>query len=196
MKKFFPLCVYASAFWFMQPVCVYAYETILTDQNVQGTLESARVNGILAQYLATIQMSDPEKATEMGLHGTDNKLTSRDTETRAAMLSTFKKFREQLHDIKRDMLYAPLRLDLDLFDHKLEVDIYNMENLDVLHRRPQYYLAMDAVYGVLNKEYAPKSVRAAAALARLEQLPKTLLQAEKNLSNPPRIWVEQAISQA
>lgn len=177
------------------PCFLCSYETALTDQEVQGELESARLNEIFEQYLATVQIYDPEEATRMGLHGSDSKLTSRDPENLSSKLKAFKDFRSKLHKVKKDMLYPNSQIDLELFDHKLEVDIFNMEHLDIFRKRPQYYLVIDAVYELLNKEFAPYTTRAANALSRLELLPQVLLQGEKNLANPPRIWVEQAIVQ-
>ncbi len=174
-----------------------AYEASLNTQDLEGALEDTKLNEVFSQYLATIQMYDPERATRMGLHDADDKLTQRTPERVASELKAFQVLRKKLDGIKKSDMAPSLQVDYDLLDHMLEVDIYEMTNLNVLARRPQYYLEpLFLVYEMMNKEYADYNTRAAAAISRLDQLPAVLLQAERNISKPPKIWTQQAIRQA
>lgn len=169
----------------------------LKREEVEGTLQSAKLNEIFQQYLAMLQSLDPEDATRIGIHETDQLLTVREVETLNKKLQSLRDFRKRLQEIAPDELDIPTKIDLETFDTKLEVDIFNIERMDYLRKRPQYYLAaMDSIYGILDKEFAPYNTRAANALERLRQFPATLLLAEKNLFHPPKIWVEQAIQQS
>lgn len=182
------LCAFASS----SP----AYEETLTTEEVQGTLENTRLNEITEQYLATIQMYEPERATRLGLHGSDTLLTPRSQDRAPHHLDALKKLRVSLHEIKKESMYPALQVDYDLLDHMLETDIYEMENLDILKKRPQYYLEpLFSVYQLLSKEGEDYNIRAANAIARLKQFPLVLLQAERNLAHPPAIWTEQALKQ-
>lgn len=178
-------------------VTVRAYEDTLTTEEIQGSLENTKLNEVFSQYLATIQMYDPERATRMGLHGADATLTQRTPERLAKQLEAFKRLRAKLGEIQKDTMKANLRVDYETLDHMLEVDIYEMQNLDLMARRPQYYLEpIFLVYQMMSKDYEDYNTRAANAIARLKAFPDVLQQAERNLARPPGPWTLQAIKQS
>ncbi|MCG2726214.1 MAG: DUF885 domain-containing protein [Elusimicrobia bacterium] len=173
-----------------------AFEEILTTQEIQGTLENTKLNEIFGQYLATVQMYDPERATFWGIHDSDYLLTERNAKTMNFQLRAFKKLRSNLGKIKKDVLYKELQIDYELLDHMLEVDIYNIEHLDKLKNKPQYYLTpLFSIYELLTKDFGNYNIRASNALKRMKQFPDILLEAESNISHPPKIWVAETISQ-
>ena len=175
---------------------VHAYEDTLTTEEIQGSLENTRLNEVFSQYLATIQMYDPERATRMGLHDADASLTQRTPERLTKQLEAFKRLRAKLREIKKDTMKVNLRVDYETFDHMLEVDIYEMQNLGLMARRPQYYLEpLFLVYQMMSKDYEDYNTRAANAISRLKAFPDVLQQAERNLTRPPRPWTLQAIKQ-
>jgi uncharacterized protein YukE len=180
----------------LAPAPCRAYEDTLTTENIQGTLEDTKLNEVFSQYLATIQMYDPERATRMGLHDADTSLTQRTPERVARELEALKRLRAKMAVIQKDTMPAALQVDYTTLDHMLEVDIYEMENLGVLARRPQYYLEpLFLVYEMMNKDYDDYNTRASNAISRLKQFPGILQQAERNLSHPPAAWTRQAIKQ-
>jgi len=178
------------------PSSVSAYEETLGTQEIEGAMDSTRVNEVFGQYLATVQMYDPERATRMGIHSADSVLTQR-TQGRVNMeLEALKRLRAKLHEITKASMTPPLQVDYSVLDHILEVDIYEMEHLNLLTLRPQYYLEpLFSVYQLLSKDSGEYGERAANALSRIKQFPQILEQAERNLSHPPKIWVEQALRQ-
>ena len=183
-----------SPLLFILPVS--AYEATLTPQEVEGTLENTKLNEVFGQYLATVQMYDPERATRLGIHASDAVLTQRTQERVNKQLEAVKKLRDKLHEIKTASMYPVLQVDYAVLDHILEVDIYEMENLGVLKKRPQYYLEpLFSVYQLLSKDFGDYNVRAGNAMSRLKEFPQILEQAERNLSRPPAIWTEQALKQ-
>jgi len=174
-----------------------AFEDTLTTEEIQGTLENTKLNEVFSQYLATIQMYDPERATRMGLHGSDGYLTERSPERVSKELDAVKQLRVKLQGIDKDSMYPRLKVDYETLDHMLEVDIYEMEHLGLLANRPQYYLEpLFLVYQMMSKDYEDYNTRAANAISRLKAFPGVLQQAERNLSRPPEIWTRQAIRQA
>ena len=175
---------------------VSAYEETLITQEIEGALENTKLNEVFAQYLATVQMYDPERATRMGLHAADAVLSSRTQERVNKELEALKRLRAKLSVIEKVSMYPVLQVDYDVLDHILEVDIYELEHLDLLKRRPQYYLEpLFSVYQLLSKDSGEYNARAANALSRIGQFPQVLEQAERNLSRPPKIWTEHALRQ-
>ncbi|MCX5790753.1 MAG: hypothetical protein NTY45_00820 [Elusimicrobia bacterium] len=106
-----------------------AYEDVLTTEEMQGTLENTKLSEVLEQYLATIQMFDPERATRLGIHSADSYLTSRTPEREAKQLETLRNLRAKLLQINKGSMYPASRLDYEVLNHMLEVDIYELENL-------------------------------------------------------------------
>ena len=198
-EDLFPLSLFASALLcccVLVPSRVSAYEETLGTQEIEGAMESTRLNEVFGQYLATVQMYDPERATRMGIHSADSMLTQRTQERVNKELEALKRLRAKLHEITKASMYPALQVDYSLLDHILEVDIYEMEHLNVLTHRPQYYLEpLFSVYQLLSKDFGEYGERAANALSRIKQFPQILEQAERNLSHPPKIWAEQALRQ-
>lgn len=181
----------------LSPSRLPAFEDKLTTEEMEGNLESTKLSEVFSQYLATIQMYDPERATRLGLHGSDSVLTVRSQERVARQLQAFRGLRAKLLEIKKDTMYASLRVDYQALNHMLEVDIYDLENAGLLARRPQNYLEpLFLVYQMMSKDYEDYNTRASNAIARLKAFPAVLEQAERNLSRPPDIWTRQAIKQA
>ncbi len=191
LRVFLPSCFLA-----LSPGSVSAYEATLTKQEVEGALASTKLNEVFGQYLATVQMYDPERATRLGLHGADAVLTQRTQERVAQELDALKRQRVKLHEISKTSMYPALQVDYNLLDQILEVDAYELEHRDLLRHRPQYYLEpLFSVYQLLSKDFGDYNVRSGDAISRLKQFPRVLEQAERNLDHPPRIWAEQALKQ-
>ncbi|MDD4005535.1 MAG: DUF885 family protein, partial [Elusimicrobiaceae bacterium] len=175
---------------------VRAYETVLTDMQVQGTIQVSRLNEIFNQYLATVQLVDPEQATRYGLHDADRNLTPRTLKNEQTRLDAFRNYLAQIDALDPDVMPPDSAIDFKLFRAKLLIDIANIDQLQNLRRRPQYYMeAVASIYGLLSKDFEPYPIRAENALLRLEQLPAVLTEAEQNLYHPPKIWVDKAIDQ-
>ena len=183
-------CLFVAA-----PVC--AYEDTLTTEELEGALENTKLGEVFSQYLATIQMYDPERATRLGLHGADYALTQRTPERVAKELEAVKRLRVKLGEIHKDTMPPDLKVDYETLDHMLEVDVYEMETQNLLARRPQSYLEpLFLVYQMMNKDYEDYNTRSSNAISRLKAFPGVLEQAERNLSHPPEAWTRQAIKQA
>jgi hypothetical protein len=180
----------------LSPASLPAYEDKLSTEEIEGTLESTKLNEVFSQYLATIQMYDPERATRLGLHGADAVLTSRSPERVSRQLEAIKRLRAKLLEIKKATMFPALKVDYEALDHMLEVDIYELETQGLLSRRPQAYLEpLFLVYQMMSKDYEDYNTRASNAISRLKLFPSVLEQAERNLSRPPEIWTRQAIKQ-
>lgn len=179
------------------PLPAAAYEDVLTTEEMEGTLESTRLNEVFEQYLATIQIYDPERATRMGIHTSDPYLTSRNPERVSKQLAALRNLRAKLLQINKSHMTAAIKVDCETLDHMMEVDVYELENMAFISKRPQYYLEpVFVVFQMMSKDYEDPNIRAANAVSRLKQFPAVLEQAERNLSHPPEAWTRQAIKQA
>ncbi len=196
-RKFSIAAIFLASSLCSLPLPLRAFEDKLSTEEIDGALEGTKLNEVFSQYLATVQMYDPERATRLGLHDADSLLTARSQERVTRQLEALKRLRAKLGEIKKETMTPALRVDYEALDHMLEVDIYEMENLGLLARRPQQYLEpLFLVYQMMSKDYEDYNTRASNAISRLKQFPSILEQAERNLSRPPEIWTRQAIKQA
>ena len=176
---------------------IFPYEETLTLQATTGKLESARLNDLVEKYIATVVMYDPERATLLGVHDNDYLLTSRDYATQKRYLEALKFLMKDIKRIDYESLDLYRKSEFRILYSMLERDIYDIENLSKLALYPQYYLeAFDIVYFMMNKDYLPYNVRARSALLRISKIPSILLQAERNITRPPKQWTLYSIKKA
>ncbi len=171
-----------------------AYEENLTDEQIQGALEQNRMNEVFERYIATIVMYDPERASAMGIHDADHLLTNRGQETLNQQIRAFEKLKSDLENLDREKMYVYLQADYFLLNSMLENDIYNYKNMNLLSKYPQNYLKpLELIYMQMSKETGNYIQKASNSIKRLNAYPQVLLQAERNISHPPKIWTEYAI---
>ena len=90
------------------------------------------------------------------------------------------------------------RIDRILFQSQLTgVDFFG-RRLNPEESDPQLYVneCSNAIFSLLQKEYAPHRTRALAATARLEQMPALLRTARENLKRPVKLYAQLAIEAA
>ena len=90
------------------------------------------------------------------------------------------------------------RIDKVLFESQLAGADFFGRNLQPEESNPQAYVDQCSygIFGLLQKEYAPRRTRALAAAARLEQVPALLQTARTNLSRPVKLYAQLAIDAA
>jgi uncharacterized protein (DUF885 family) len=173
---------------------LYSYEDMLTYEQIEGSLEQNRMNDVLERYIATIVMYDPERASSLGIHDNDHLLTSRTNETINEQIKSLDKLKSDLEKINKEKMYTYLQADYFLLNSMLEVDIYNLRNMNLLSKYPQNYLSpLDLIYTQMNKETGNYMLKAANSIKRLNEYPRILLEAERNINHPPKIWTEYTI---
>jgi len=90
------------------------------------------------------------------------------------------------------------RVDLVLFQAQLEMADFFGRKLNPEGSDPQLYVneCSNAIFTLLQKDYAPHRTRALAATARLEQVPAMLKTARQNLTQPVKLYATLAIEAA
>jgi len=173
---------------------LFSYEDELSVESTNARLEGARLDEIVEKYVATISMYDPERATELGVHDNDYLLTDREYNVINKEIESLKLLMKDLSKIDRDVFSYRRQTDYDVLYSMIEKDIYELENLNFISMRPQYYLKpLDVIFFMMGKDFDNYNVRASNAMKRLALVPSVLYQAERNLTRPPKIWTEYTI---
>ncbi len=150
------------------------------------------------QYYEWRDSTDPVAASDQGKHRWDDRLADLRT-------AAIKERREHVAALLTRVQAWPTKgwakddaVDKVLLQAQLEGDAFFPRVIHPEESDPQIYVNQisNGVFSLLKKEYAPKSVRAMAAAARLEQAPAVLQLARTNLTTPVRLYAQLAIEAA
>ena len=141
----------------------------------------------------------PLLATSVGLHTYDGELHGFTPEERAELLAFWKRQLETLpKTVDRSALPPLERADYDMLENHYRAQILSGEAVRPWERNPNTYLgfASNAVYGLINRDFAPLEERMRFAVQRMARVPAVFATAQTALKNPPKLWTEIAIEQA
>ncbi len=153
-------------------------------------------------WLETFLEENPVIATFLGDHRFDHRLGTYAPEAVEARVRRLKEALEELTRIDA----ASFSLDGHI-DHTIAVKMVKLLLLEYEHERLQSYLrspgfyleeAMEGLFGLLVKEFAPLPERLRSALGRLRELPRFLKEGMENIvpERVPPLWAEVALEQA
>jgi uncharacterized protein (DUF885 family) len=149
-------------------------------------------------YLDLYAELHPEEATSMGLHTRDSELDDRSRDGIGVAMARETAMLASLRSRFEHPVASPAKkVDLALLESALAVEIRLEHDVHPEQRTPDWYAEpLRTLFLMKAREYAPAGERAAASLARIEALPKQLLLAEAQLTNPPRVWTLVGIERA
>jgi len=157
-----------------------------------------KLRSLAHAYYEWRDRSDPVSASDAGLHTWDDQLRDYSPGAIAARRAHVAEVLDTVRGMQTSAWSKDDRIDWMLFRAQLEgVNFFDR----VSHREdadPQVYVneCTNAIFSLLKKEYAPPRTRANAATARMQRMPALLEQAEKNLTQPVRLYSELAIAAA
>jgi uncharacterized protein (DUF885 family) len=140
----------------------------------------------------------PVSASDAGLHTWDDRLTDYSP-------SAIAERRRYVHDLLKRVRSLDTgawpkddQIDAILFRAELERPDFEARVLHPEEANPLVYIdeCSNAIFSLLKKEYAPPHDRAIAATTRLRAMPALLAQANKNLTQPVRLYARLAIESA
>lgn len=136
---------------------------------------------------------DPGRATDQGVHTYDARLPDWSAAAVAREARRIRAALVELGKIDRAQLDVPTRLDYDLFQRKIESDLFSLTEQRQFERDPGAYNVGGTLDKLISQEFAPPATRLSSLVARLEQTPRFLAQGRANLKHPPRLFTEFAI---
>jgi len=138
--------------------------------------------------------TSPVGATRDGIHAWDSDLDSLDPDFRQGVLARKKEQLRELEKISPDLLRAESRIDHQLLTNTLLSEIADWEEFRWWRKDPGLYfsLALQGIYLLRVREFAPLPERARCILARLQQIPRLLSEGMGNLLNPPEVFIKVA----
>jgi hypothetical protein len=157
-----------------------------------------KLNSFFKNYLDEHFRQQPFQATGLGDHRFDNQLDDISPKARAGWLTLARETLGELPKaVDRKKLSRDGQIDFEIFQHNLQTQIWETENLHPFEEDPRTYgnYISDSVYLLLTQSTLAKETNIANAIARMAQLPRIVAEAEKTLVHPPRPILETAILQ-
>ncbi|MEM1189767.1 MAG: DUF885 family protein [Pseudomonadota bacterium] len=114
----------------------------------------------------------------------------------AAALTEYKGVLTDLQDIDYDALSLDDQVDYELLRGEVTSRGFEIETVKLHTLRPVGYFALGRSNALFVRPGAVSDSGVRSALEELQRLPQILLNAEKNLQRPARVWTENAIYEA
>ncbi|MBB5341006.1 DUF885 domain-containing protein [Tunturiibacter gelidoferens] len=154
-------------------------------------------------YLADQYFSDvyfhfgPTAGTSAGLHQYDDKLedySATNIQREIAALHTYEK---KVEAIDPSALDASVAGDRAILLNSIRSTLLTLEVIRPWEKNPDNYSSgiTNSAFVIMERPYASADIRLKALVARENQMPQVLLEARKNLKNPPHIYTEIALEQ-
>jgi uncharacterized protein (DUF885 family) len=140
---------------------------------------------------------DPAQATAQGFHQYDGQLPSGSRAEIQGQVAALKKWEAEVHNFDTRGLSAFMAADRELLLSQIQSLRFNLETLRFWEKNPDVYSsgATNAIFVIMSRKFAPATERLKSVLARERLIPRSLLAARENLTNPPRVYTEIALQQ-
>jgi len=160
----------------------------------KGTSPARTVDAFFLAYVEQRARLDPNFATRVGIHEHDRRLTRYDDESWRRRQEAAAAALGVASRLDGAGLTATESTDLTLFTSQLLLELHEYERQDARTVRPDIPLgAVGAINDLLIRDFAPREVRAAAAVARLREVPLVCADLRATLGRPPALWTRMAI---
>ena len=160
-----------------------------------GQSKSSEFDKLSQGILESLQSFYPVRATEIGIHSYDHRFADYSNSSVNKFADELSGFEKKLYKYKGANLSDHQRLNLDLLKANVDVSLQDLRRIGWHKKSPQLYVdeAVNGIYFLMLSQNAPMSERLLSILGRLKAVPKLFETAKKNLSSPPKVYLEAAL---
>jgi len=140
----------------------------------------------------------PVYASQLGDHRYDDQIGDLSVEARENRTALqYQTLARLTGEINHDDLSRSTQIDLEVFRHHLEEQIWLAEHIPVFEEDPRSYnhYLSGSVYVLLTQSSLPHEENISNVVARIRQLPEVIAEARRTLTNPPLPVLETSIKQ-
>jgi len=154
-------------------------------------------------YLADQYFSDvyfrfgPTNGTANGLHQYDDKLEDYSAANIQKQIAALHAYEKKVEAIDPSALDASVAGDRAILLNSIRSTLLTLEVVRPWEKNPDNYSSgiTASAFVIMERPYAAADVRLKSLVEREKQMPQVLLEARKNLKNPPHIYTEIALEQ-
>lgn len=142
-------------------------------------------------YLALTFDFDPVSATQMGDHRFDTGYPNFTSGAVNKVVTGLRGLKTKLKKINQSQLSTDAKIDYLLLESNLDTQILLLSNTALYRDNPKLYseAAISGIYFIMTSQSLPEDERLRLILARLADLPDFLGSVQRQLKNPPQVWV-------
>ena len=139
----------------------------------------------------------PTAGTQAGLHKYDTQLEDYSASQVQREISALKSYEARIAAIDASALDASVAGDQQILLNSIRSTLLTLEVIRLWQKNPDNYSSgiTNSVFVIMSRNYAPADTRLKAVVARELLMPQVLMEARKNLKDPPKIFTEIALEQ-
>ncbi len=139
----------------------------------------------------------PTAGTAAGLHQYDTQLEDYSAAGVQRQVAALHAYEKKIAAIDPSALDASVAADREILLNSIRSTLLTLEVIRPWEKNADTYSSgiTGSVFAIMSRDYAPVNTRLKAAVAREKMMPQALLEARKNLKNPPKIYTEIALEQ-
>ena len=163
--------------------------------SADGTPQTFRY--LTDQYFDAYFKFNPTQGTSAGFHQYDSDLEDASSAATTAEIAFLHTYEKKLSALDASALDGSDADDLQILLNSIRSQLLSLEVIRNREKNPDTYSSgiTGSVFTIMSRDYAPANTRLHAVVAREQKMPQVLLEARKNLKNPPRIFTEIALEQ-
>ena len=139
----------------------------------------------------------PTNGTAAGLHQYDSQLEDYSAAGVAREVAALHEYQKKVEAIDASALDGPVAGDRDILLNNIKSELLSLEVIRGWEKNPDNYSSgiTGSAFVIMERPYASANTRLRALVEREKLMPQALLEARKNLKNPPKIFTEIALEQ-
>ncbi len=139
----------------------------------------------------------PTNGTAAGLHQYDSQLEDYSAAGVAREIAALHEYEKKVTAIDATALDGPVAADRDILLNNIKSELLTLEVIRGWEKNPDTYSSgiTNSAFVIMERPYASANTRLRSLVEREKLMPQALLEARKNLKNPPKIFTEIALEQ-
>jgi uncharacterized protein (DUF885 family) len=153
---------------------------------------------IADQYFSDVYFRfAPTAGTSAGLHQYDTQLEDYSAAAVQREITALRTYEKKVDAVDPSALDASVAADREILLNNIRSQLLTLEVIRPWEKNPDIYSSgiTNSIFVIMERPYASTNTRLRAAVEREKLIPQALLEARKNLKNPPRVYTEIAIEQ-
>jgi len=139
----------------------------------------------------------PTSGTAAGLHQYDTQLEDYSATNIQKQIAALHTYEKKIEAIDPSALDASIAADRLILLNNIRSQLLTLETIRPWEKNPDIYSSgiTNSAFVIMERPYASTNIRLRSLAAREKLMPEVLLEARKNLKNPPKIYTEIALEQ-
>src|SRR6202453_4460433 len=172
--------------------------SVATAQHVSADGPPQTFSFLAGQYFTDVYFHfSPTAGTSAGLHQYDTQLEDYSAANIQREITALHSYEKKVEAIDPSALDASVAGDREILLNSIRSSLLTLEVIRPWEKNPDTYSSgiTSSAFVIMERPFAPANARLKSLVEREKLMPQVLLEARKNLKNPPHIYTEIALEQ-